>query len=98
MPDHSEFDLTAIQFVDNGAPTVTADGLHNLEILGSIGVFSTYILKRSSGGVWYKEAAFFARFPTDAIGPGIALATKRLDAGSIIPIVSSAVRNYVRQH
>lgn len=90
------FDLSTLEFIDNGAPTVQADGLHNLEILGSIGVFSTFLLKKSAGGVWYKEAAFFARFPTDAIGPAIVLATKRLQAGSIIPIIGSAMRSYLR--
>lgn len=91
-----EVDLPAMEFIDNGAPTVQADGLHDLEILGSVGVFSTYLLKKSAGGVWYKEAAFFARLPTEAIGPAIALALRKLEAGSIIPMLGNVMRSFMQ--
>lgn len=93
-----QLDLEALEFIDNGAPTVQADALHDLEMIGSIGLFTTYYLKRTPGGVWYKEAAFYARFPAEAIPPAVALTVRKMGMGQIVPAIGSVVRGLMRVH
>lgn len=91
-------DIEALEFIDNGAPTVQADVLHDLVLIGSIGLFTACYLKQSPSGVWYKEAAFYARLPKEAIPPAVALTMRKMGIGEIVPAIGSVVRSLMRVH
>lgn len=85
------------EFIDTGAaPELFADGLHDVEVIGHNCRFMLFQYRRSSGGVWFKEPAFFARIPCDAVGPAIALTIRKGGASIIIPAATGAMKEFAR--
>lgn len=81
------------EFVDNGnAPVMHADGLHDVQVIGSNCWFVLYELRRTPAGVIYREAAFCVRLPNDAVGPAIALTIRKGGASIVIPAATAAAR------
>jgi hypothetical protein len=92
-------DLESLEFIDNGGGiTVQADVVHDVVLLGSIAIFTSCYVKRTPAGVWYKEPAFYARFPKEAVPPGIVLTARKLGIGGIVPAIGSVMRQLVRMH
>lgn len=93
----AEGTLGEIEFIDNGdAPIMTADGLHDVDVIGNWCWFLLYQVRRTAGGVLYREPAFHVRLPCDAVGPGIALTIKKAGASIIIPAAFATVRDLTR--
>lgn len=93
MTDQPDFDVNHLPFEDNGAPTVSADLMHDVVIVGSIAVFTLCYIKQTAGGAWFKDCAFYARLPKDAVPPGLLLTARKLGMTNVIPIIGSAVRS-----
>lgn len=70
--------LEKLDFVDNGAPTVQADFVCNVDLIGSIMLFTSCYLRRTPGGVLYKDCAFYARFQREWVHMGLALTASKL--------------------
>lgn len=63
-----------MDYIENpNAPTYRAHGLHDLDFIGADGLFTLFIIKRTAGGVLYRETALWIELPTCAIPPAVAL-------------------------
>lgn len=83
------------RFVDVGnAPEYFANGLHDLEMMGSVARFVLYVLKPGPNGQMFAEAPFTCVMPIEAIGPGIALVVRKCPT-LIIPTLGQAARAIV---
>lgn len=82
-----------MEYVANpNAPTYRAHRVHDLDFVGTDGLFTLVQFKKTSGGVWYQETAFYVELPVAAIGPGVALTTRKMGTSIIGPIVGAAAR------
>lgn len=77
-------------------PVFQADGLYDVQIDGPNCWFLLFDFKRTAGGIVYREPAFWARLPTTAVGPGIALTIRSLGKAMFAPAATTAERNFPR--
>lgn len=85
---------TEIEFIDTGnAPELFADGLHDVQVIGSVSRFVLFVFRQTPGGVWFKEPAFTCRMPNEAIGPAIGLTLRKTAATVVVPIIGAAARH-----
>ena len=67
--------------IDSGnTPEFFANGLHALEIMGGVGRFQPYVLRKTSSGILYREPVFTCIMPIEAIPAAIALSIKAMGA------------------
>lgn len=82
-----------VPFVDNGsAPEFFANGLHDVDVMGSVCRFVLYKIKRAADGTFVREAELTVIMPCEAVGPGIMLTLQRLGAGITQSLGSAAKR------
>lgn len=87
------------RFIDLGtAPEFFANGLFDVEVMGSVSRFVLYVERKADDGTTIRVPPFTCIMPNDAIGPAIALTIKRLGSGLIVPAVSFAARSLIRSH
>lgn len=90
MPD-------ATPIVDNGtAPEYFANGLHDVEVMGSVCRFVLYKMKRIADGSFVKEAEVTVIMPCESVGPGILLTLQRL-TGVVRHTISTAAASLVKE-
>lgn len=95
MSESQPFDFSQLPFEDNGAPTVSADFVHDVTLVGSIAVFTLCYVKQTAAGNWFKDCSFYARLPKEAVPPGLLLTARKLGMTNVIPIIGSAVRQAI---
>lgn len=89
-------DRTA-EFVDNGnAPEFFANGLHDVEVMGPVSRFVLFVVRRTPGGVLYREPSFTCVMPNEAIGPAIALTIKKASVAIAGPVAGHALKAIFR--
>lgn len=86
------------EFIDNGeAPVFHADGLHEVELSGSDCWFLLFQYRRNAGGVLFREPAFWARLPTIAVGPAIALTLHKTAGSVVVPTIRTIAEGFGMQ-
>lgn len=79
------------EFIDNGsAPEFFTNGLHDIEIMGPVSRFVLFVVKRTPGGLLFREPCFTCIMPNEAIGPAIAMTVTKLGAAIAIPAAAAA--------
>jgi hypothetical protein len=86
------------EFVDAGnAPEFFANGLHDVEVIGSVSRFVLFVVKRSPAGVLYREPSFTCIMPNDGIGPAIALTLRKAGGSIIVPAAFATAKELFLQ-
>src|ERR1043165_7908557 len=77
-------EMNGAEFIENpNAPIYRAHALHDLDFVGGgLGLFNLIQYRKTNGGVWYKETAFYVELPTSAIMPAISLTMRKMDRKS----------------
>lgn len=87
---------TSIALLDTGTtPEFFANGVHDVEVMGSVCRFVLYLIKRAADGTQYREATLTVIMPSDAIGPGIALTIERIGPVALGAALGSAAKALV---
>jgi hypothetical protein len=85
------------EFIDNpDAPVMIADGLYDVEVIGQNCWFLLFQVRRTAGGIVYREPAFWARLPNESVGPGIALTIRKAGGAIVIPAITETAREIAR--
>lgn len=88
--------IDVVEFIDTGnVPEFFANGLHDIEVMGPVSRFVLFVIRKTPGGVMFREPAFTCVMPNDAIGPAIALTVKKAGSAIIIPAATGALRHIV---
>ena len=86
-------DGNGVPFLDAGtAPEYFADGLHSVEVKGSVSRFVLYVSRRLPDGKEFREIPFTCILPNEAIGPAIMLTMETLPSGLIFPAARQQAR------
>lgn len=86
--------MDGTEYLENpGAPLIRVHKLESVDFIGSDGVFTTSIFKRSSTGVWYRETACWIEMPISAIAPAVAMTASRLSMAVVTPISNALVKS-----
>ena|SRR6185369_1789974 len=87
------------EFIDNGnAPEFFANGLHEVEVMGSVSRFVLFVLKRSAGGVFYREPCLTWVLPNEAIAPAVMLTVERTGIRPILPVAANDEQALLMRH
>lgn len=83
-----------MEYLENpNAPTFRAHGLHELNFISDTdGLFTLYCVRRTAGGVLYRETALWVEMPIAAIPPAVALTARTLAAAVLMPIKDATAR------
>jgi hypothetical protein len=85
------------EFIDNGtAPEFFANGLHDVEVMGANSRFILFVIKRTAGGVLYREPCLTYIIPNDAIGPAIAMTLRKCGTCIIVPAAQAVAKELAR--
>lgn len=85
------------EFIDNGsAPEFFTNGLQDVEVMGGNSRFVLFVIKRTAGGVLYREPCFTCIMPNEAIGPAIALTLRKCGTSIIVPAAQAVAKELAR--
>lgn len=82
-----------IEFVDNAnAPEFFANGCCELQPMGSVSRLIFYVLRRSPGGLPYKETCFSCIIPNEAINEIISTIAHKADAETLLSVAAQTAK------